>query len=60
MQQKILLRIALIARRVILEKWKSSPPGMGWNGVHSCNGLSEWGSLEKVIFQINDKFDKFQ
>jgi len=41
MQQKILLRIALIARRVILEKWKSSPPGMGWNGVHSCNGLSE-------------------
>ena len=31
-----------------------------WNGVRSCNGLSALGSLEKVIFQINDKFDKFQ
>lgn len=31
-----------------------------WNGVRSYNGLSALGSLEKVIFQINDKFDKFQ
>lgn len=30
------------------------------NSVHSYNGLSARGSLEKVIFQINDKFDKFQ
>lgn len=30
------------------------------NGVHSYNGLSALGSLEKVTFQINDKFDKSQ
>lgn len=30
------------------------------NGVHSYNGLSALGSLEKVIFQTNDKFDEFQ
>lgn len=30
------------------------------NGVHSYNGLSALRSLGKVIFQINDKFDKFQ
>lgn len=30
------------------------------NGIWFYNGLSALGSLEKVIFQINDKFDKFQ
>lgn len=30
------------------------------NGIHSYNGLSALGSLGKVIFQINDKFDIFQ
>lgn len=30
------------------------------NGAHSYNGLSALCSLEKVIFQINDNFDKFQ
>lgn len=30
------------------------------NGVCSYNGLSALGGLEKVIFQINDKLDKFQ
>lgn len=30
------------------------------NGMHSYNGLSAGGSLEKVIFHRNDKFDKFQ
>lgn len=29
------------------------------NGVCWYNGLSAGGSLEKVIFQRNDKFDKF-